>query len=159
MLASDVDRFEDICLYYKKKGHWKCDCRKYLADLKNRKQKKKPAKAPTSGLHVIELNLSASKPISWIFDIGCGTYICIVLQGLEVQRRLTPGEVDLRVGNGQSVAVRAVETFRLAQPLGLVIILLDCFYVHSIARNIISVSCFDRQGFYCIFQNNSCSFV
>src|SRR6516165_5326752 len=37
--AQDVDCFKDVSLYHKKKGYWKHDYRKYLIDLKNRKQK------------------------------------------------------------------------------------------------------------------------
>ena len=64
--------------------------------------------------------------------------------------------MDLRVGNGQRVTVEAVGTFRLLLHTGYVLTLLDYFYVPSVTRNIISVSCLDRLGFSIVFKNNGC---
>ena len=56
-------------LYQGQAGHWKRNCKGYLEDLK-----KKGNKISTSGIHVIEVNLSISS--SWVLDTGCASHIC-----------------------------------------------------------------------------------
>ena len=69
------------------------------------------------------------------------------MQELRSSRALAKGEVDLRVGNGAKVAALAVGTYHLSLPTGLILELENCFYVPTICRNIISVSCLDKIGF------------
>ena len=66
--------------------------------------------------------------------------------------------MDLRVGNGARVAVLAVGTYNLSLPSGLGLCLEDCYYVPSLTKNIISISCLDKIGFEIIIKNNCCSF-
>jgi hypothetical protein len=140
---------EGTCFHCGKTGHWKRNCPKYLEDKKN-------GLAPsTSGIYVIEINLSTSS--SWVLDTGCGSHICTNVQGLKRSRALAKGEVDLRVGNGAKVAALAIGTYMLTLPSGLIIQLENCYYVPAISRNIISVSCLDKFGFAFIFKNNCCS--
>ena len=56
-------------------------------------KKKKISEATTLGIYVIEANLSTST--SWVLDIGCGSHICVNVQGLRSNRSLPKGEVDL----------------------------------------------------------------
>ncbi|WJX96077.1 hypothetical protein P8452_77325 [Trifolium repens] len=140
---------EGNCFYCGKTGHWKRNCPKYLED------KKKGVAPTTSGIFVIEINLSTST--SWVLDTGCGSHICTNVQELKESRELAKGEVDLRVGNGARVAALAVGTYNLALPSGLIIQLKNCYYVPAISRNIISVSCLDKFGFSFIIKNNCCS--
>ena len=70
---------------------------------------------------------------------------------------MTKGEVDLRVGNGASVAALAVGTYYLSLPSGLVLELDNCYYVSAMIRNIISISYLDMVGFSFINKNNTCS--
>ncbi|KAL3497596.1 hypothetical protein ACH5RR_040328 [Cinchona calisaya] len=79
----------------------------------------------------------------------------LLLQGLKRSRMLAKGEVDLRVGNGANVAALAVGTYCLSLPSGLVLELKDCYYVPSLIRNIISISCLDTDDFV-IMQKNKC---
>ncbi|WJX67634.1 hypothetical protein P8452_52084 [Trifolium repens] len=137
------------CFYCGKTGHWKRNCPKYLED------KKKGVDPTTSGIFVIEINLSTST--SSVLDTGCGSHICTNVQDLKESRELARGEVDLRVGNGARVAALAVGTYDLALPSGLIIQLKNCYYVPAISRNIISVSCLDKFGFSFIIKNNCCS--
>ena len=119
------DISQDICLHYGKRGHWKRDCRQLKAEVK-------AGKAPSSGMFVIEINMSTTNLKNWIFDYGCGTHICTDVQDLQVSRRLTSGEIDLRVGNGTRVAILAVGTYILELPSGHVLNLSDCYYVPTL---------------------------
>ena len=124
-----------------------------MEDLK--KKKKKGSETTSSGIYVIEVNLSTS--ISWVFDTGCGSHICVNVQGLKNNRSLAKGEVDLRVGNGARVAALVVGTNYLSLPSGLFLELDNCYYVPTMSRNIISISCLDVVGFSFIIKNNTCS--
>ena len=142
---------EGICFFCEKPGHWKRNCKLYLDDLK----KKKSSGATTSGIFVIEVNLSTSS--NWVLDTGCGSHICTNVQGLKRSRSLARGEVDLRVGNGARVAALAVGTYEIALPSGLILNLNNCYYVPVMSRNIISVSVLDNDGFNFIIKNNNFS--
>ncbi|KAI5405545.1 hypothetical protein KIW84_052365 [Lathyrus oleraceus] len=99
---------EGTCFHCGKTGHWKRNCPKYLEEKKNR------VETSTSGIFVIEINLSTYA--SWVLDTGCGSHICTNVQGLKRSRDLAKGEVDLRVGNGAKVAALAVGTYVLTLP-------------------------------------------
>jgi transposase InsO family protein len=145
-VPSDVE-----CYYCKNKGHWKRSCPKYLED-------KKAGKVPTSsGMFVIEVNLATSIS-DWILDTGSCAHICSNVQALKDRRMLGKGEVQLHVGNGASVAAVAVGNVELSLPSGLVIKLRHVYFVPSISRNIISISCMDMDGFVFTIENNRCSF-
>ena len=88
---------EGICFFSNKPGHWKRNCKLYLEDLK----KKKGSETTASGIHVIQVNLSTSK--SWVLDTGCGSHICVNVQGLKQSRKLAKSEVDLCMANGARV--------------------------------------------------------
>ena len=62
---------EGVCFFCNEQGHWKRTCKLYLEDLK----KKKSSEATTSGIYVIEVNLSTSA--SWVLDTGCGSHIYV----------------------------------------------------------------------------------
>ena len=73
-------------------------------------------------------------------DTGCGSHICVNVQGLKNSGSLAKGEVDLRVGNGARVTALVVGTYYLSLPLRLVLELDNCYYVPAMSRNIISIS-------------------
>ena len=105
--------------------------------------KKKDDGASSSGIHVIEVNLSTSD--SWVLDTGSGSHICTNVQGLKRSRILARGKVDLRVGNGAKVAALAIGTYELAFSSGLILSLEICYYVPAMSRNIISISFWTRM--------------
>ncbi|CAL9019312.1 unnamed protein product, partial [Prunus brigantina] len=79
------------CFHCGKDGHWKRNCKDYLASLKN-----KPSEV----------------------DSGASQHICNCVQRLVGSRRLGKGEMVLTVGNGTKVAAKAVGTYHLNLPSG-----------------------------------------
>ncbi|KAG8638143.1 hypothetical protein MANES_15G192930v8 [Manihot esculenta] len=138
---------EGICFHCKESGHWKRNCKLYLDEYK----KKKSSETKTTGVYVIDINLSIST--SWVLDTGYGSHICINVQGLKRSRKLKKGKVDLRVGNGARVAALAVGTYELVLSNGLLLILNNCFYVPTLSRNIISVFILGDEGFSFLIKN------
>ena len=143
---------ESQCFYCNEIGHWKRDCKKFKED------NKKGSGASTSGIFVIEINISTYQTDSWVLDTGSGAHICSNMQVLAKSRMLNKGEVQLRVGNGARVAALAIGTVSLALPSGMILELNNCYYVPAISRNIISISCLDMFGFEFKFKNSSCCF-
>ena len=117
--------------------------------------KKKSSETTSSGIYVIEVDLSTS--VSWVLDTSCGSHIYVNVQGLKNNISLPKGEMDLRVGNGARVVALVVETYYLSLPSRLVLELDNCYYVPAMSRNIISISCLDMVGFSFIIKNNTCS--
>nr|GEW72720.1 zinc finger, CCHC-type [Tanacetum cinerariifolium] len=127
---------DSICHECGEIGHWKRNCPQYLAEL-IKKKKNTTSRAGGLGIFVRELNTILNR--SWIYDTGCGTYICNTTQGLRASRKLKPGALSLYMGNGQREAVEAISTFYLCLPSGLEIVLNNCHYAPSITRGVISV--------------------
>jgi GAG-pre-integrase domain len=72
---------------------------------------------------------------------------CSNVQTLKNKRLLEKGEMQLRVGNGASIDAVTVGDLDLHLPNGLILELSSIYFVPSISRNIISVSCMDMDGF------------
>ena len=136
-----------LCYACGKKGHWKRNCSIFLD--------KKKTEASTSGMFIIECNFSPDS--SWILDSGCGSHICMNLQGLSNQRKLLPGEVDLRAANGAKIAALSVGSYSIKLPNNSFLVLYPCYYVPSCNKNIISVSCLTTDGYNICFSNKTCS--
>jgi hypothetical protein len=100
----------------------------------------------SSGTLVIEINLATSIS-DWVLDTGSCANICSNVQALKNKRLFGKGEMQLRVDNRASVTVVAVGDLDLHLPSGLVLELSSVYFVPSISRNIISVSCMDMDGF------------
>lgn len=138
------------CHHCGKEGHWRRNCKSYLESMK-----KKASDAPsTSGIFVIECHSISLD--TWVLDTGCSSHICNDIQGLRNRRRLVKGDSNLRVGNGAKVAAVAIGTYLLKLPTGLVLELENCFYVPSLIKNIVSISCLNRIGYHLTFSNNCC---
>ena len=67
------------------------------------------------------------------------------------------GEVDLRDINGARVTALAIGTYELTLPSGLILNLENYYYVPTMCRHIISISCLDKKGFEFIIRNNKCN--
>nr|XP_051222114.1 uncharacterized protein LOC127340395 [Lolium perenne] len=142
------------CYYCNRKGHWKRNCPKYLADLKSGLVKKKKG---ISDIHVIDVYLTSSRTSAWVFDTGSVAHICNSKQELRNKRSLARDEVTMRVGNGSKVDVIAVGTLPLHLPSGLVLNLNNCYLVPALSMNIISGSCLMQDGYSFKSENNGCS--
>ncbi|KAI3670367.1 hypothetical protein L1987_87958 [Smallanthus sonchifolius] len=136
------------CYHYYEIGHWKRNCPKYIIELK----KGKISKTSTSRIFVIELYSFSRK--SWVFDTGCCSHICNNLQGLRRARELKAGDLELHVGNGAKVAVKAIRWHWILFPSGLYLNLDNVCYVPSLTRIIISVSCLCEQGSKYVFDGD-----
>ncbi|GJW50100.1 retrotransposon protein, putative, ty1-copia subclass [Tanacetum coccineum] len=142
---------DSVCHHCGDTGHWKWNRPQYLSELL--KYKKLPLGASTSGIFTIELFTFLGK--SWVYDTGCGTHICNTTQGFRRSRKLKPGALSLYTGNGQRVAVKAIGSYDLCFPSGLVLVLHNCHYAPSITRGVISVSRLYDDGFINHFKNNN----
>ena len=80
------------------------------------------------------------------------------MQGFKRSKQLNKGDLELHVGNGAIVAVKALGTFDLLLPNGLYLTLYNVCYAPSLTRNIISVARLKESGFYFTFDNE-CIFV
>nr|GEY32219.1 hypothetical protein [Tanacetum cinerariifolium] len=143
---------DSICHKCREIGHWKRNCPQYLADLM-KKKKNTASEAGGLGIFVIELNTILNR--SWIYDTGCGTYICNTKQGLRASRKLKPGALSLYVGNGQREAVKAIDAVYLCLPSRLEIVLHNCHYAPSITRGVIYVSRLYEDGYVNRFVDNT----
>jgi hypothetical protein len=93
-----------------------------------------------------------------VLDTGSCAHICSNVQALKNKRLLGKGEMQLRVGNGASVAVITVGDLDLHLPSGLVLELSSVYFVPSISKNIISVSCMDMDDFTFSIKDQYLSF-
>ena len=114
----------------------------------------------TSGtlvIHITETFLTDSCVNSWVFDTGPVAHICNSMHGLTKSRSIGRGEVDFRVGNSARVAAVAIGTMQLHLPSGFVLELSNCYFVHSLIRNILSPSCLMKDGYSFASKNNGCA--
>ncbi|OIT20602.1 hypothetical protein A4A49_37387 [Nicotiana attenuata] len=135
------------CFHYKKKGHWKGNCKEYFATLKDKKQ------SETLMKNVFKVSLATTNSSLWVLDTGSGYDIYKMLQGFKISRRLKKGEVNLQVGNGAKVAAVAIGSISLIIPTSKVLMLDDCYYVPKFVSNIISAYMLDKRGFCINIEN------
>ena len=129
-----------------KPGHWKRNCRHYLASSKN----DKPAEG-MANLLVIETNLMDGPFDSWCVDSSTISHICNMLQGFKETRRLNEGEVILKRGTGATVAATVIGTFYLELSSSRTLVIEDCLYVPKVRRNLVSVSKLGCSGYSFLF--------
>ena len=69
---------QSTCFHCGKAGHWKRNCKAYLATVKT------GANNAPKGMYEIHtiLSLNSSISNSWVLDTACGFHICKSLQGL-----------------------------------------------------------------------------
>ncbi|GKF80766.1 hypothetical protein Tco_0239368, partial [Tanacetum coccineum] len=67
--------------------------------------------------------------------------------GFNAERKLAYGDQYLHMGNGAQAVVKAIGTFDLVLPSGLVLKLNNCYFAPSIVRGVVSFSCLLDLGF------------
>ncbi|KAL8109813.1 hypothetical protein AgCh_025782 [Apium graveolens] len=79
-----------VCFHCNKVGHWKRNCKVYLAELK--KKKGSETTASDSGMFMIEVNMSLNQISTRVLDTAYGSDIWNSLQGLRRSRTLEEEE-------------------------------------------------------------------
>ncbi|RVW21166.1 Retrovirus-related Pol polyprotein from transposon TNT 1-94 [Vitis vinifera] len=96
---------------------------------------------------------TCTKYAAWREKKGATTHISVTMQGCLRSRMPTDGERYIYVGNGNKVAVKTIGLFRLQLDSRCTLDLEETFVVPSFRRNLISISCLDKFGYYCSFGN------
>jgi hypothetical protein len=78
------------------------------------------------------------------------------LQGFRSTRITQRSERQIKVANGAQADVEAVGDVHLELDTGFIMILRDVLYVPSLQRNLISVSCLDKDCYNCLFGDGKC---
>jgi hypothetical protein len=79
------------------------------------------------------------------------------MKALKNRRKQRNKEIQLRVGNCAQITTVTVGSIKLCLPSGLIMELENIYFVPSISRNIISISCQEINGFSFIIKDNGCS--
>ena len=137
---------EVTCYFYKKAGHFKKECLKYVAW--------RIKKGTLFTLVCSEVNLTSVPSHTWWVDSGATTHVSISLQGCLWSRPPNDSERFIYVGDGKRAKVEAIGTFRLLLKIGIYLDLKETYIVPSFRRNLISISVLDRSGYYCSFGNS-----
>jgi hypothetical protein len=101
------------------------------------------------------LFLSYSK-FTWWIDSGVTIHVANSLQGFHTRRALRRGERSIRVTNGVETEVKVIRELPIELNNGFILRLHNVFYVPSLSRNLISVSCLDDDGYDYQFGNRQC---
>nr|GEX84792.1 zinc knuckle CX2CX4HX4C [Tanacetum cinerariifolium] len=72
-----------------------------------------------SSLGIFTIEIYSFPILSWVYDTGCGTHICITKKDFRGSRKLKQGDLYLYVGNGVRAQVEAIGSFDLVLPNGL----------------------------------------
>ena len=89
---------ETKCFYYKGTGHWKWNCPKYLADMKDGKVNK-----GIFDINTIDVYLTSAPSNPWLFDTCSVAKISNSKRELQIEQRLVKGEVTMCVGSGSKI--------------------------------------------------------
>ena len=104
-----------------------------------------------------EVNLISVPGHTWWLDSGATTHISVSMQGCLSCRKPSDGERYIYVGDGNTVEVEAIGTFRLLLRTGFYLDLKETYVVPSFRRNLVSISVLDKFGYSCSFGNNKFS--
>ncbi|GAA0166366.1 hypothetical protein LIER_21533 [Lithospermum erythrorhizon] len=141
-----------VCFFCGKSGHLKKNCIKYQAWLDKRGKT-----GPFLNLVCYEVNLASVPRDTWWVDSGAATHISVSMQDCLSHQKSIDVERYIYVGDGNSIEVDAIGTFRLLLGTGFYLDLKDTFIVLSFRWNLISVSLLDKSGYCCSFENRKFS--
>jgi hypothetical protein len=101
------------------------------------------------------LYIDYSKTTWWI-DLGATIHVANSLHGFRSTTTTQRSERQIKVANEAQTDVEAMGDVHLELNTGFIMILRDILYVPSLQRNLISVSCLDKDGYTCIFGDSRC---
>jgi hypothetical protein len=113
-------------------------------------------KTSISDIFIVKINIVTSI-YDWVLDTGSCAHIYLNMQALKNRRKLRNKKIQLRVGNGAQVTTVTVGSIELCLPSGLIMKFENIYFIPSISRNIISISCQEMNGFSFVIKDNSCS--
>jgi hypothetical protein len=90
--------------------------------------------------------------------VSCA-HIYANMQALVDRRHLKKGEVTSKVGNSVSISAMPIGSISLHLASGLIINLNNTYYVSSICKNIIFVSCLNKNEYVFIILNSCMSIL
>ena len=98
---------QSTCFFCGKAGHWKKNCKAYLASVKP------GASDGPKGMYEIHAILTLNSSISntWVLDTACGYHICKFLQGLHKLKVLKEGDFNLYGAGGDIIQAEAVSSY------------------------------------------------
>src|SRR3989337_3696769 len=94
---------------------------------------------------------------TWWIDSGATFHVANSLQGFHSTQTTQRRERGIEVANGIQAEVEAVGDISLELADGFKLLLRDVLYVPSLHRNLISVSCLDKDHYECHFGHGKCA--
>ena len=94
---------------------------------------------------------------TWWIDSGATVHVANSLQGFHSTRTTLRSERHIEVANGVEAEVEAVGDISLELADGFNLLLRDVLFVPSCHRNLISVSCLDKDNYECYFGHGKCA--
>ena len=98
--------------------------------------------------------LIANSAPMWTVDLVATEHVARDRVGFVEYHQIPVGNRDIKVGNGASVEVLGIGTYKLELRGGRTLLLHDVLYAPEIRRNLLSVVTLLRLGFRFIFENN-----
>ena len=141
---------KDQCHHCKKPGHYKKDCPIWLKYIMAK-----------NGKDIVSfVNESLYEKFirsTWWIDSGATVHVANSLQGFHSTRTTPRRERCIEVANGIEAEVEAIGDVPLELADGSLLLLKDVLFVPSLHRNLISVSCLDKDSYECYFGNGKCA--
>jgi hypothetical protein len=94
---------------------------------------------------------------TWWIDSGATIHVANSLQGFHSTRTMQRSERCIEVANGVQADIEAIDDISLELADGFTILLRDVLFVPSLHRNLISVSCLDKDSYECYFAHGKCA--
>jgi hypothetical protein len=94
---------------------------------------------------------------TWWIDSGATVHVANSLQGFHLTWNTQRSETCIEVANGVQAEVEVIGDISLELADGFKLLLTDVLYVPSLHRNLISVSCLDKDHYKCHFGHGKCA--